>query len=217
MRIYEYPKKEQWAEIVERPHLDVSRLNATVAEVLADVKARGDEAVKAYELKFDHANLSVLAVSEAEMQEAEQLVSDELKKAISIAHHNIYKFHEAQRFQGEKVETIAGVTCWQKSVAIERVGLYIPGGTAPLFSTVLMLATPAKIAGCKEIVLCTPPNSEGSPYGRRKQGVQGWRRTSYRRNGLWNGKRTQGIQDIRSWQSVCDGCQAAGKSARCGH
>ena len=161
MRIYEYPKKEQWAEIVERPHLDVSRLNATVAEVLADVKARGDEAVKAYELKFDHANLSVLAVSEAEMQEAEQLVSDELKKAISIAHHNIYKFHEAQRFQGEKVETIAGVTCWQKSVAIERVGLYIPGGTAPLFSTVLMLATPAKIAGCKEIVLCTPPNSEG--------------------------------------------------------
>ena len=161
MNIIKYPKREDWTGIVERPHLDVSQLNATVATVLADVKARGDEAVKDYELKFDHAELKELAVSEAEMQEAETLVSNELKEAIRLAHHNIKVFHESQRFKGEKVETQPGVICWQKSVPIERVGLYIPGGTAPLFSTVLMLATPAKIAGCQEIVLCTPPNNEG--------------------------------------------------------
>ncbi len=161
MNIIEYPAKEEWTSIAARPHLDVSQLNATVAAVLADVKANGDKAVMAYEEKFDHAQLSSLAVSEAEMEEAEQLVSEDLEHAIRLAHWNIRTFHEAQRFKGEKVETGPGITCWQKSVAIERVGLYIPGGTAPLFSTVLMLATPAKIAGCKETVLCTPPNSEG--------------------------------------------------------
>ena len=111
--------------------------------------------------KFDHAHLSALAVTEAEIEEAEGLISPELKHALELAHHNIATFHQSQKFEGEKVETAPGVTCWQKSVAIEKVGLYIPGGTAPLFSTVLMLATPAKIAGCKEIVLCTPPNAEG--------------------------------------------------------
>ena len=161
MKIYKYPTKEQWAEIVERPRLDLTKLNETVSLVLADVKARGDKAVKEYELKFDKANLQNLAVTEAEMDEAEKLVSNELRDAIILAHHNIKVFHISQRFVGQKVKTQEGVTCWQKSVAIERVGLYIPGGTAPLFSTVLMLATPAKIAGCKEIVLCTPPNSEG--------------------------------------------------------
>ena len=161
MKIYKYPTKEQWAEIVERPRLDLTKLNETVSQVLADVKARGDKAVKEYELKFDKANLQSLAVTEAEMDEAEKLVSNELRDAIILAHHNIKVFHISQRFVGQKVKTQEGVTCWQKSVAIERVGLYIPGGTAPLFSTVLMLATPAKIAGCKEIVLCTPPNSEG--------------------------------------------------------
>jgi histidinol dehydrogenase len=139
----------------------VSQLNTTVAAVLADVKARGDEAVKDYEQKFDHAQLASLAVGEEEMKEAELLVSNDLKAAIELAHHNIKVFHESQRFEGKKIQTQPGVVCWQKSVAIERVGLYIPGGTAPLFSTVLMLATPAKIAGCKEIVLCTPPNREG--------------------------------------------------------
>lgn len=146
---------------MKRPHLDVSQLNATVASVLEDVKNRGDEAVREYEEKFDHAHLHQLAVSPEEIEEAEQLVSDDLKQALTLAHHNIEKFHHAQHFNGEKVETAPGVLCWQKSVAIEKVGLYIPGGTAPLFSTVLMLATPAKIAGCKEIVLCTPPNREG--------------------------------------------------------
>ena len=156
-----YPAKEEWGKLVERPHLDVSQLNATVEGVLNDVKNNGDAAVKHYEEKFDHAHLSALAVTEAEIEEAEGLISPELKHALELAHHNIATFHQSQKFEGEKVETAPGVTCWQKSVAIEKVGLYIPGGTAPLFSTVLMLATPAKIAGCKEIVLCTPPNAEG--------------------------------------------------------
>ena len=160
MIIYRNPKRTQWGEITSRPRLDLAQLNETVTTVLNNVRQRGDEAVKEYELKFDKAALTSLAVSEQEMQEAEQLVSAELKAAIELAHENIYKFHAAQKFEGQKVETQSGVSCWQKSVAIERVGLYIPGGTAPLFSTVLMLATPAKIAGCREIVLCTPSNRE---------------------------------------------------------
>lgn len=161
MNVILYPKQEEWGEIVKRPHLDVSQLTATVQEVLNDVKANGDDAVKRYEEKFDHVKLSSLAVTPEEMEEANTLVPDELKDALRLAHQNIAKFHEAQKFEGKKIETAPGVTCWQKSVPIQKVGLYIPGGTAPLFSTVLMLATPAKIAGCKEIVLCTPPNKEG--------------------------------------------------------
>ena len=161
MKIYRFPNKDLWGEIIARPRLDLTKLNATVSSVLADIKQRGDAAVKEYEEKFDKAVLTALAVTEQEMDEAEQLISDELKDAIILAHHNIKVFHISQRFVGQKIKTQKGVTCWQKSVAIEKVGLYIPGGTAPLFSTVLMLATPAKIAGCKEIVLCTPPNKEG--------------------------------------------------------
>ena len=161
MNIIRYPERSEWSKIAERPHLDVSQLNQTVAAVLADVRQRGDEAVKGYELKFDHVDLPSLEVTKEEINEAENLVSDQLKEAIKLAHQNIKTFHEAQRFRSKKVETQPGVTCWQKSVAIEKVGLYIPGGTAPLFSTVLMLATPAKIAGCQEIVLCTPPDRQG--------------------------------------------------------
>ena len=161
MNIIRFPDKSDWAEIVERPHLDTTELNETVAAVLADVKRRGDDAVKGYELKFDHVDLPTLEVSDEEMEEAEKLVNADLKAAIQLAHYNIQAFHEAQRFRTKKVETQPGVVCWQKSVAIQKVGLYIPGGTAPLFSTVLMLATPAKIAGCEEIVLCTPPGRNG--------------------------------------------------------
>ena len=161
MKIIRYPKREQWADICERPHLDMTQLQNTVSSVLCDIRENGDEAVKKYEQRFDHVDLATLSVSEAEINEAESLVSDELKNAIQLAHDNIFKFHEAQRFSSKKITTRDGVVCWQKSVAIERVGLYIPGGTAPLFSTVLMLAAPAKIAGCKDIVLCTPPNREG--------------------------------------------------------
>ena len=161
MNIIKYPKQEEWAEICQRPHLDITQLQATVNTVLSDVRTRGDEAVKEYEERFDHAVLTSLAVTEAEIDEAGRRVSEELKAAIVLAHENIHQFHAAQKFEGHKIQTREGVTCWQKSVAIEKVGLYIPGGTAPLFSTVLMLATPAKIAGCREIVLCTPPNREG--------------------------------------------------------
>lgn len=164
MKIFKHPQPCEWADIAERPHMDVSSLGATVSAVLQDVKTRGDEAVKEYEEKFDHARLTDLAVSQDEMDEAERLVSAELKEALILAHANIERFHAAQEFQSIKVETAPGVTCWQKSVPIEKVGLYIPGGTAPLFSTVLMLATPAKLAGCEEIVLCTPPNKGGKVH-----------------------------------------------------
>lgn len=164
MNIIRFPNKEDYAKICERPHMDVSQLNNIVNGVLSDIRENGDKAVIAYEEKFDKVKLTTLAVTDEEIAEAENLVEEGLKKALVLAHDNIAKFHESQKFEGEKVETAKGVTCWQKSVAIEKVGLYIPGGTAPLFSTVLMLATPAKIAGCKEIVLCTPPNKEGKVH-----------------------------------------------------
>ena len=157
MKIYKYPSREEWKELTERPHLDVSQLNSTVADVLKNIRKNGDKAVKEYEEKFDHASLETLAVTAEEIESALKEVPAELLESLRLAHKNIETFHKAQQFVGEKVETAPGVTCWQKSVPIERVGLYIPGGTAPLFSTVLMLATPAKIAGCKEIVLCSPP------------------------------------------------------------
>ena len=148
-------------EMLKRPVLDVETLRGTVNEVLNRIKTEGDKAVIEYEERFDKVKLDVLAVTETEIMEAEKNVSNELKEAVLLAHKNIHSFHTSQRFESAKVETVPGVTCWQKAVAIEKVGLYIPGGTAPLFSTVLMLAVPAKIAGCKEIVLCTPPNKEG--------------------------------------------------------
>lgn len=162
MKIYRYPDASEWPELLKRPSKEAAQLNAIVEGVLDDVRRRGDDAVKEYEAKFDHVELDELLVSEAEMQEAESLVDDELKAAIEHAHANIYTFHAQQMFYSEKVVVEPGVTCWQKSIAIQKVGLYIPGGTAPLFSTVLMLATPAKIAGCQDIVLCTPPRPDGS-------------------------------------------------------
>ena len=164
MEIIKYPSKEEWVSLVKRPALDVTTLFDTVRTVLDEVRQEGDVAVKRYEEKFEKVTLTDLQVSEAEIEEACELVSEELKQAIRTAKDNIEKFHASQRFTGHKVETTPGVTCWQKAVAIEKVGLYIPGGTAPLFSTVLMLAVPAHIAGCKEIVLCTPPNREGKVH-----------------------------------------------------
>ena len=156
-----YPGREDYAALLQRPHKDAADLGSIVAGVLHDVRREGDTAVLRYEEKFDKVCLASLAVSEEEVQEAEHLISDELKQSIRLAHANIHRFHQAQRMQPVSVETAPGVHCWQKSVAIERVGLYIPGGTAPLFSTVLMLATPAKIAGCADIVLCSPPSPQG--------------------------------------------------------
>ena len=161
MKVIRYPERAEWTSLLERPHIDMTALYATVNTVLTDVRTRGDRAVLDYEETFDRVSLSSLQVTEAEMEAAEQLVPEELKDALRQAERNIATFHEAQRFQGKKIETAPGVVCWQKAVPIEKVGLYIPGGTAPLFSTVLMLAVPARLAGCREIVLCTPPDREG--------------------------------------------------------
>ena len=161
MKVYRYPEEKEWAQLLKRPTKDAAQLNDAVSSVLREVRERGDEAVREFEERFDKVRLDTLAVSEAEMKEAETLVSPELNEALELAHRNIYTFHAAQRFESRKCEVANGITCWQKAIPIERVGLYIPGGTAPLFSTVLMLATPAKIAGCSNIVLCTPPNREG--------------------------------------------------------
>ena len=161
MQIIKYPKKETWAEITARPTLDTTFLERTVANILKDVKQHGDEALKYCSRHFDKVELDDFLVSEAEYAEAETKISAELKDAIKIAKANIEKFHAAQAEKPQVIETTEGVSCWRKSVAIERVGLYIPAGTAPLFSTVLMLAIPAKLAGCREIVLCSPPDKNG--------------------------------------------------------
>lgn len=161
MKYYKFPTEEELGELLKRPVRDAEDLNATVRSVLCDVRQRGDEAVREYEERFDHVRLETLCVTEQEMAEAEALVSEELKDALRLAHRNIETFHTAQRFRQEPLQVTEGVACWQKAVAIQKVGLYVPGGTAPLFSTVLMLATPARIAGCEEIVLCTPPGRDG--------------------------------------------------------
>lgn len=159
--IYINPSKDQWPKIIARPMFDSKPLEATVSAILEDVKVNGDVAVKKYALQFDKVALSNLKVSAEEIAEAATLVDDDLKAAIEIAKDNITKFHLSQKEEVKKVETINGVECWRKSVGIERVGLYIPGGTAPLFSTLLMLGIPAMLAGCKEIIVCTPSSTEG--------------------------------------------------------
>lgn len=158
------PDRSQWEEILKRPVMNTENLFDTVRSIIERVQAEGDHAILEYEEKFDRVTLASLAVSDEELAEAEILVSEDLKAAIRLAKRNIEAFHVSQRFEGKKVETQSGIFCWQKAVAIEKVGLYIPGGTAPLFSTVLMLAVPAGIAGCREIVLCTPPGKDGKVH-----------------------------------------------------
>ena len=161
MNIIKYPAPSDWASIVARPHIDMTHLNDTVSKVIDEIRQGGDAAVKKYEKEFDHVELDSLLVSTDEMRAAQKHIPAGLWDAMQLAHENIRKFHAAQQFNEIKVETAPGVVCWQRAIPIERVGLYIPGGTAPLFSTVLMLATPAKIAGCKHIIMCTPPDKTG--------------------------------------------------------
>lgn len=161
MNIIRYPESQTWSEILKRPVFDPRSLEDKVYDVLQDVKNHGDKALISFTEKFDGVVLDSLLVSKTEIEEANTLVSDELKTAISVAAANIEKFHTAQKETSTKIETVSGVVCWREARAIEKVGLYIPGGTAPLFSTILMLVIPAKIAGCREIVLCTPPSKEG--------------------------------------------------------
>ncbi len=164
MNIIKYPGRDSWETLLKRSAMKTDSLKDIVSEVLNKVRTEGDKAVKAYEEQFDKVKLESLAVTEAEFAEAEKNIDSDLKSAIQRALQNIRTFHSAQRFEGKKIQTQPGVTCWQKAIPIQKVGLYIPGGTAPLFSTVLMLATPAQIAGCKEIVMCTPPNKEGKVH-----------------------------------------------------
>ena len=162
MEIIKNPNLAQWGQILKRPTQSLEALNNTVDEVFAQVRENGDEALKSYTKAFDGVNVADLAVSEEEFKAAEDNLSAALKKAILQAKSNIEKFHTAQQTPKVSVETQPGVRCWQEKKAIEAVGLYIPGGSAPLFSTVLMLAIPAKIAGCTSVILCTPPNAKGS-------------------------------------------------------
>ena len=161
MKLIKYPPETEWSVLQRRPEIDVTTLFDTVQAVLDKVRHEGDAALRYYGSLFDKVDLIDFQVKQEEIREAAQEVPEDLKRAVSVAQANIEKFHAAQVMPELKVETMPGVTCWQKAVPIERVGLYIPGGTAPLFSTVLMLAVPARIAGCSEIILCTPPNKEG--------------------------------------------------------
>jgi histidinol dehydrogenase len=161
MKIIKYPKRETWNALLARPAFDTKSLRQTVASILDEVKASGDAALRRFAKEFDKVELEDFLVTEEEFAEAEALVTEDLKTAIAQARANIEKFHIAQTEKPEIIETMPGVFCWRKSVAIEKVGLYIPAGTAPLFSTVLMLAIPAKLAGCREIVLCSPCDARG--------------------------------------------------------
>ena len=160
--IIKYPAQNTWETLLQRPTLEKKDLKNTVQEIFLKVKNEGDSALKEFSEKFDQVSIENLLVSKEEMEFADNEVSDELKKAINQAKENIYRFHIAQKELSQEIETAKGVICWRESRAIEKVGFYIPGGTAPLFSTVLMLAVPAQIAGCKEFILCTPPQKDGS-------------------------------------------------------
>jgi len=162
METIKYPAKDIWKNILQRPAIDNTSLEATVQAVLSDIKVNGQSAVNKYTLQFDKVNISNVLVSDSEFIEAEKQISKELKEAIQLAKKNIETFHLAQKETSQIIETMPGVKCWRKSIAIQKVGLYIPGGTAPLFSTILMLGVPAKLAGCEEIILCTPPDSNGN-------------------------------------------------------
>ncbi|MBC7937594.1 MAG: histidinol dehydrogenase [Rhizobacter sp.] len=160
-RIFINPDKKDWAGILQRPVFDSKALEGTVSAILTDIKLNGDEAIKKYAARFDGVELDDVKVNDGEIEEALKMVSDELKAAILVAKDNIQKFHEAQAQHPAQIETTRGVLCWRKSIAIQKIGLYIPGGTAALFSTLLMLGVPAVLAGCKEIIVCTPCDKNG--------------------------------------------------------
>ncbi|MCU0469391.1 MAG: histidinol dehydrogenase [Arcicella sp.] len=171
MKIIKYPNKADYGTILTRPTQDISVIEERVLPILKKVKAEGDNAIREYALQYDNIFLDSLSVNSTEIEQAENKLSDDLKNAIKQAYANIYKFHEAQKSVPEKIETMAGVTCWRKSVGIDKVGLYIPGGTAPLFSTVLMLGVPAQIAGCREVILCTPSNHPAIYFAAKLCGI----------------------------------------------
>ncbi|MBV8326800.1 histidinol dehydrogenase [Chryseobacterium sp.] len=162
MNLYKYPKKEIWTALVKRPVIERKEISELIAGIFKEVETNGDQALLDFNRKFDQAVTDRIAVTEAEMNEVENLISPELKQAIQQAKENISVFHKSQIADVQKIETTSGVICWRENRAVEKVGIYIPGGTAPLFSTVLMLAIPANLAGCKEVILCTPPDKNGN-------------------------------------------------------
>ena len=162
MQVYQYPSSTEWKALLQRPAINVAVLEESVKKILQEVKQQGDAAVKKFTLQFDKATINNLQVAEEDFMIAQQSLDAKLKAAILSAKVNIETFHKSQLSEPEVIETMPGVQCWRKSVAIEKVGLYIPGGTAPLFSTILMLGIPAKLAGCKEIILCSPPDANGN-------------------------------------------------------
>lgn len=171
MKLYKYPGKEIWPEIIKRPLIDSLTLEKSVKKILKKVKEKGDSAVLKFSESFEKVKLKRVQISKKEINKAVSLLSDELKKAIQQAKQNIETFHSAQQEDINKIETMPGVKCWRRNVAIEKVGFYIPGGTAPLFSTVLMLGIPAQLAGCKDIVLCTPSSSPAILYTAQLLGI----------------------------------------------
>lgn len=171
MNVINFPERSEWQNILTRPVQNLEEIEARVAPILADVKQNGDDAIRRLALQFDNVALDSLVFSDEALEKAESRLDDALKSAIQQAYANIYAFHERQLQPSEKVQTMEGVTCWRKSVGIQKVGIYIPGGTAPLFSTVLMLGIPAKIAGCKEVVLCTPSDHPAILYAAKLVGV----------------------------------------------
>ena len=164
MQLYKYPGREKWNEIAQRSTINKDGLEKAVRKIVDKVKAKGDKAVRKFNREFDGSETRKFQVSDKEISKAESLITDELKDAIQLAKKNIEYFHRAQVSEVIKIETMPGVICWRKAVAIEKVGLYIPGGSAPLFSTILMLAVPASISGCREMILCTPASKEGTVH-----------------------------------------------------
>lgn len=171
MKIFEYPSKEQIKEIIKRPTLDFEQIEQKVRPIIEEVRKNGDQALRKFALEFDNILINDFKIDKESLDNSEKNISQELKNAIDIAFENIYSFHLAQKIEENVIETMPGVSCWRKSVGIEKVGIYIPGGSAPLFSTVLMLAIPAQIAGCKQIVLCSPSNHPAILYAASKAGI----------------------------------------------
>lgn len=161
MQVINYPKKDTWKDLLSRPGIDVDELEEVVNQVFKEIKCDGDKALVKYTWFYDRIQIDRLEVSKSEIDASEQMVDEELKSALAVAANNIKRFHSIQFMESQPIETSLGVSCWRKSTAIEKVGLYVPGGSAPLFSTVLMLGIPAKLAGCREVILCTPPGKEG--------------------------------------------------------
>ncbi|MCP9755008.1 histidinol dehydrogenase [Lacihabitans sp. CCS-44] len=172
MNIFEFPSKERYADILKRPTLEFDEIEQKVRPIILEVKNKGDEALRKYALEFDNILIDNFKVDLSEIQNAGELLDSDLKKAIDQAFENIYTFHKAQQVTERVIETMPGVKCWRKSVGIEKVGIYIPGGSAPLFSTVLMLGIPALIAGCKQVVLCSPSNHPAIYYAASKCGIK---------------------------------------------